>query len=134
MQLVLRQVDISSNGKFFVELVLNPNIDTTAVWENVGGTSLAQYATLGDTSELSGGEVIFAFYSDNGVNQYSLAAVKEISNSILGGGTDNFSATVAPDPTGVFPDGPEVLAIRATCIAGQRRNIDARFSWTEAQA
>ena len=28
MQLVLRQVDISSNGKFYVELVLNPNIDT----------------------------------------------------------------------------------------------------------
>ena len=134
MQLLLRQVDISSNGKFFVELVLNPNIDISATWLNVGGTSLAQYAVLNNNSSLVGGETIFGFYSDNGVNQYSLKDVKEIANSILGGGTSNFSATTAPNPTGVFPDGPEVLAIRASNLTNNTRNIDARFSWTEAQA
>tara|TARA_B100000035_G_scaffold153127_1_gene130434 strand:- start:259 stop:1644 length:1386 start_codon:yes stop_codon:yes gene_type:complete len=134
MQLVLRQVDISSNGKFFVELVLNPNIDISANWIPVGGTSLAQYAVLDNNSSLVGGETIFAFYSDNGVNQYSLKDVKEISNSILGGGFSNFAATSAPNPTGVFPDGPEVLAIRARNLTGGSKNIDARFSWTEAQA
>ena len=134
MQLVLRQVDISSNGKFFVELVLNPNIDISANWIPVGGTSLAQYAVLDNNSSLIGGETIFAFYSDNGVNQYSLKDVKEISNSILGGGFSNFAATSAPNPTGVFPDGPEVLAIRARNLTGGNKNIDARFSWTEAQA
>ena len=134
MQLLLRQVDISSNGKFFVELVLNPNIDISATWLNVGGTSLAQYAVLNNNSSLVGGEVIFGFYSDNGVNQYSLKDVKEIANSILGGGTSNFAATTPPNPTGVFPDGPEVLAIRARNLTNNTRNIDARFSWTEAQA
>ena len=134
MQLVLRQVDISSNGKFFVELVLNPGIDTTANWIDVGGTSLAQYAILDNNSQLVGGETIFGFYSDNGVNQYSLADVKEISNSILGGGGTQFLQTTPPNPTGVFPDGPEVLAIRARNLTGGSKNIDARFSWTEAQA
>ena len=134
MQLLLRQVDISSNGKFFVELVLNPNIDTTANWLNVGGTSLAQYAVLATGSSLVGGEVVYAFYSDNGVDSYDLSAVKELSNSILGGGTDQFAQTTPPNPTGVFPDGPEVLAIRATNLTTGNRAIDARLSWTEAQA
>jgi len=134
MQLLLRQVDISSNGKFYVELVLNPNIDTSANWINVGGTSLAQYAALNPNAELIGGEVIFAFYSDNGVNQYSLKEVKELSNCILGGGTTNYASTTAPNPSGIFPDGPEVLAVRCTNIAGSNKKFDARLSWTEAQA
>ena len=134
MQLLLRQVDISSNGKFYVELVLNPNIDISANWIDVGGTSLAQYAALNPNAELIGGEVIFSFFSDNGVNQYSLREVKELSNSILGGGTSNYASTTAPDPTGIFPDGPEVLAVRCTNIAGNQKKIDARLSWTEAQA
>jgi len=134
MQLLLRQVDISSNGKFFVELVLNPNIDTQGFWVDVGGTSLAQFAILDPNAELIGGEVIFSFYSDNGVNQYDLSDVKEISNSILGGGTTNYVVSTAPNPTGVFPDGPEVLAVRCTNIAGENKKFDARLSWTEAQA
>ena len=134
MQLLLRQVDISSNGKFFVELVLNPNIDTTATWQNVGGTSLAQFAVLANNSQLIGGEVVYAFYSDNGVNSYDLSAVKEISNCILGGGGTQLLATTPPNPTGVFPDGPEVLAVRARNLTNNTKNIDARLSWQEAQA
>ncbi len=134
MQLVLRQVDISSNGKFFVELVLNPVTSVTTNWINVGGTSLAQYAILGTQTELSGGEVIFGFYSDNGVSSYDLSEVKEISNSILGGGSDQYLNTTSPNPTGIFPDGPEVLAIRVRNLTNGNKNIDARFSWKEAQA
>ena len=51
MQLVLRQVDISATGKFFVELVLNPVPDTNNTWEPVGGTSLAQYAVLSSATD-----------------------------------------------------------------------------------
>ena len=143
MQLVLRTAEVSSNGAFFVELVLNPNITNSVTWENVGGTSLAQYADLTQgasiiTNELVGGEVIYGFYADSGVADYDLGRVKEISNSILGGGGDSLSATTAPDPTGVFPDGPEVLAVKVTNIGGgrgsNRRAIDFRISWTEAQA
>ncbi len=143
MQLVLRTAEVSSNGAFFVELVLNPNITNSVNWENVGGTSLAQYADLTQgasiiTNELVGGEVIYGFYADAGVADYSLERVKEISNSILGGGTDQLAATSPPNPTGVFPDGPEVLAVKVTNIGGgrgsNRRAIDFRISWTEAQA
>ena len=134
MQLVLSQVDISSNGKFFVELVLNPVPDIQGIWIPVGGTSIAQYAIMNVNTQLVGGEVIFGFYSDNGVNQYSLDEVKELSNSILGGGSNNFDTSTGANPTGIFPDGPEVLAIRATNITNGTKGIDARFSWKEAQA
>ena len=143
MQLVLRTAEVSSNGAFFVELVLNPNITNSIDWENVGGTSLAQYADLTAgasiiTNELVGGEVIYGFYADSGVADYDLGRVKEISNSILGGGGDQLAATTAPNPTGTFPDGPEVLAVKVTNIGGgrgsNRRAIDFRISWTEAQA
>ena len=134
MQLVLSQVDISSNGKFFVELVLNPVPDIQGIWIPVGGTSIAQYAIMNVNTQLVGGEVIFGFYSDNGVNQYSLDEVKELSNSILGGGSANYDTSTGANPTGIFPDGPEVLAIRATNITNQQKFIDARFSWKEAQA
>ena len=146
MQLVLRSAEISTNGALFVELLLNPVISSTVSWENVGGTSLAQYANLGTlvnaqgnlNGELIGGEVIFGFYADSGVAAYDLSQVKEISNSILGGGSDNYENSTAPNPTGIFPDGPEVLAIQVTNIAGgrgsNRRAADVRISWTEAQA
>jgi len=145
MQLVLRTAEVSANGAFFVELILNPNITTSVTWENVGGTSLAQYADLASVqsggvvnNSLVGGEVIYGFYADAGVADYDLGRVKEISNSILGGGTSQFSATTPPNPSGVFPDGPEVLAVQVTNIGGgrgsNRRAIDFRISWTEAQA
>ena len=134
MQLILSQVDISSNGKFFVELVLNPVPDIQGIWIPVGGTSIAQYAIMNTNTQLLGGEVIFGFYSDNGVNQYSLDEVKELSNSILGGGSNNYDTSSGANPTGIFPDGPEVLAIRATNITNSQKGIDARFSWKEAQA
>ena len=134
MQLVLRAVDISSTGKFFCELVLNPIPDANNTWLNVAGTSLAQYSVLSTNTDLIGGEVIYGFYVDTGVQAYDLSDVKEISNCILGGGTSNYDSTTSPNPTGIFPDGPEVLAVRVTNIAGGNRTVDARFSWTEAQA
>ena len=146
MQLVLNSCEISTNGALFVELLLNPRISSKVDWLNVGGTSLAQYAnltTLVDGSgringELIGGEVIFGFYADTGVAAYNLSQVKELSNSILGGGSDQYESSTPPNPSGIFPDGPEVLAIQITNIAGgrgsNRRAADVRISWTEAQA
>ena len=156
MQLVLQGAEVSANGSLFVEVVLNPSIEaennagfTGIQWENVGGTSLAQYAKLtdiqftdGNKTNLDGifvgGEVIFGFYAGDGVASYDLSQVKEISNSILGGGTGNMNKIVGANPTGMFPDGPEVLGIQVTNIGGgkgaNRRAADVRVSWTEAQA
>jgi hypothetical protein len=134
MQLILRAVDVATSGKFFVEIVLNARPNANNNWTNVGGTSLAQYSILSDSTELLGGEVIYGFYADSGVNSYDLSIVKEISNSILGGGGTSYSTSTPPNATGIFPDGPEVIAIRATNIDSNNKNIDARISWTEAQA
>jgi len=144
MQLVMQDCQIVSDGIFFVELVLNPTVTIQATWEPVGGTSLAQYAVLNDNCELENGEVIYAFYAGDagsfgaGVSVVPLDDVKEISNSILGGGGENLIVASGANPTGVFPDGPEVLAVRVTNIAGgfgnQSRTADFKFSWTEAQA
>ena len=156
MQLVLRAAEVSTNGSLFVEIILNPSITaennagfTGIQWRDVGGTSLAQYARLTDIlftsgsttsldGRLEGGEVIYGFYAGDGVASYDLSRVKEISNSILGGGTENMNKVIGANPTGMFPDGPEVLAIQVTNIAGgrgsNRRAADVRISWTEAQA
>ena len=141
MQLVLRSMDVLSEGQFFVELVLNPIPTSTVDWLPVGGTSLAQYSNMNGQSNVDfiGGEVIYGFYAggaqDNAVPEsYSLSDVKEISNSILGGGTDNYENTSSPNPSGIFPDGPEVVGIRVTNIGSSSAKIDARISWTEAQA
>ena len=141
MQLVLRSMDVLSEGQFFVELVLNPIPTSTVDWLPVGGTSLAQFSNMNGQSNVDfiGGEVIYGFYAggaqDNAVPEsYSLSDVKEISNSILGGGTEDYQNTTAPDPTGIYPDGPEVVGIRVTNIGSSSAKIDARISWTEAQA
>ena len=141
MQLVLRSMDVLSEGQFFVELVLNPIPTSTVDWLPVGGTSLAQFSNMNGQSNVDfiGGEVIYGFYAggaeDNAVPEsYSLSDVKEISNSILGGGTEDYENTTAPNPSGIFPDGPEVVGIRVTNIGSTSAKIDARISWTEAQA
>ncbi|QPB08402.1 virion structural protein [Synechococcus phage S-H9-2] len=142
MQLVMDGVSVSASKTFFIEILLNPTISSAATWLDVGGTSLAQYAILGTNSELVGGEVIFGFYAEGSslgaATNYDLSKVKEISNSILGGGGSTLPVASGANPTGVFPDGPEVLAVRATCLGGgfgqQGGSIDTRFSWTEAQA
>ena len=141
MQLVLRSMDVLSEGQFFVELVLNPIPTATVPWLPVGGTSLAEYSNMNGQSNIDfiGGEVIYGFYaggSDGNAipESYSLSDVKEISNSILGGGTENYEYTTAPNPSGIFPDGPEIVGIRVTNIGSSSAKIDARISWTEAQA
>jgi hypothetical protein len=156
MQLVLNSCEVNSEGEFFVELVLNPRVSFDATWigmneqggklDGAGGTSLAQFCDFTTQglqggkigAQVFGGEVIYGFYAGAGVSSYDLSKVKEISNSILGGGTDVFSSAQPPNPNGMFPDGPEVLAFRVKNItvgSGQNdKAIDIRISWTEAQA
>jgi hypothetical protein len=58
-----------------------------------------------------------------------LTQVRDLGNSILGGGINN---TVPTTQTGLYPDGPDVLYVVATTTAAA--NIQARLSWKEAQA
>lgn len=134
MQLVLRQMDVFSNGSFLITMVLN-GITNSALpnWSAVGGSSLAQYIfhTVGTT--ISGGETVFGFYLNNSgatqgsSTQQDLSLVRDLGTSILSGGSA--SANI-----GIYPDGPDVITIVAQNLTGSSGNLQARLSWTEAQA
>jgi hypothetical protein len=146
MQVNLVQCEVLTNGSFLVTLVLNGNIapnttsGSTGSMSNyqriaAGTSSLAQIADHTGNVIVTGGENIFGFYAVNaaGSTNYSiidgdLTKVRELGNSILGGGL-----TYVPN-VNVYPDGPDVLTVVAQNIGTTYANIQARLSWTEAQA
>jgi len=131
MQLTLRSMDTYTTGNAFkIELILNgrPSSGTFAA---VGGSSLAQVAYHAANTTISGGESIYGFFTNQtGATSQDLNQVRDIGNSILGGGT---SLTVPPNTFGLYPDGPDVVTVVATALGGPN-TINARLSWTEAQA
>ena len=135
MQLVLRSMGAYSTGTsmtLLISLRLNSRV-SGGTFASVGGSSLAQvaYHTSGQT--VSGGEQIFAFFTTTpGVTGQDLSAVRDIGNSILGGGTTTAAPTTANN---LYPDGPDIITICATNVTAVTTNsINARISWTEAQA
>jgi hypothetical protein len=82
---------------------------------------------------ISGGETMFSFFvSSNTVSTQDLTKVRDIGNSILGGGTSNTCPTTAVN---LYPDGPDIITLCATNVTAVTTNsINARISWTEAQA
>jgi hypothetical protein len=135
MQLTLRSMGCQTTGTnmvFLITLRLNGRV-SAGTFASVGGSSLAQVAYHASGTTISGGENVFAFYTNTpGVTAQDLSAVRDIGNSILGGGTSNTCPTNALN---VYPDGPDILTICATNITAVGTNsINARISWTEAQA
>ena len=141
MQLQLVSLGVLVNGSFLINLVLNgtvsSNTGTLGTWQQtaVGTSSLAQIADHAGTCSITGGENIYGFYAVNsaGAGTYSvqtgeLSALREMGNSILGGGYSNTPGT------GIYPDGPDVVTIIATNIGSATANVQTRLSWTEAQA
>ena len=149
MQLRLRQMDVLSlvagtagnPGAFLVELILNPKFNTSAgnSWENVGGSSLSQVCYHAANTTLSGGEPIFSFFvstqsGEASVVQQDLGLVRDLGNSILGGGTTNVGSTTELN---VYPDGPDIVTIAIRNLSGAgvtTATVNGRLSWTEAQA
>jgi hypothetical protein len=140
MQLVLRALDITTRAatsNLLVTAVLNgvPTNISGAVWRNViqGSTtefnsSLSQIADYsGGSATVSGGEVTGGFFV-NSTTSIALTTVRDLGNSILGGGTSSPSANI-------YPDGPDVLTIAVTNLASTgSQDVFGRLSWTEAQA
>jgi len=140
MQLTLRQMDVVATGSaaiFRVELILNGRLGGTGAgaFAAAGGSSLAQVAThsTSGATTINGGESILSFFVYTpSVVQQDLILVRDLGNSILGGGT---STTVPTSTTNLFPDGPDVVTIKVTNVSAVTTNtIAARISWTEAQA
>ena len=132
MQLTLRQMDCYAvSTAFRIEVVLNGRI-SGGTWQAAGGSSLAQVAlhTAGQT--IAGGENIFGFFTNaNGATTQEMTLVRDIGNSALGGGN---TLNCPTGTSNVFPDGPDIITICATNVTSTSGSINARISWTEAQA
>jgi len=135
MQLTLRQMDIINTGTtgaaVRVELVLNGRVQTNSTFGGIGGSSLAQISFHPAGTTITGGETIFSFFAAAGVTQQDLSLVRDLGSSILGGGT---TLNVPTGYQNLYPDGPDILTVRATSVSALAQTLNARFSWTEAQA
>jgi hypothetical protein len=141
MQLTLKDMAVLTNGSYLVTLVLNGTVaagsGSIGSFSNVavGTSSLAQIADHTGNCSISGGETVFGFYAVNSaggtnqsINEADLGKVRDLGNSIWGGGVNNTPGT------GIYPDGPDVITIVAKNIGSGTTNIQARINWTEAQA
>lgn len=154
MQLTLNGLGIYSQGQFLVEGILNPQTITgggltlPTNWESVpvGSGSLAQVvyfdgtffynATASSaTGGFTGGDRIFAAYTDNGggnnfsATRIELESVRDLGTSILSG--NGLAANISPS----YPTGPDILLISVRNLESTgNKNIACRLSWTEAQA
>jgi len=135
MQMILRQLDLLSGGQFLMEILLNASTaNATPQWASVGGSSLVQYINHSADTRIDGGEVIYGFFTNSSggttnltTTSVELNLVRDLGNSILGGGT--------LDPNrGFFPDGPDIITICARNVGTGAASIFSRLSWTEAQA
>lgn len=140
MQLTLRALDITTstaNANLLVQAFLNATPSTSTNWTNAVGnvsgrinSSLAQIAdySSGGSTTVSGGEVTAGFFVGTGANSIDLSQVRDLGNSILGGGG-------ATANTQIYPDGPDTLTIVVTNLSiTAPANVFGRLSWTEAQA
>jgi hypothetical protein len=139
MQLQLVELGIVSAGTFLIQLILNGYCTSfSGAWTgpaigNAYTSSLAQVAANTTTSAtITGGEsVAAAFTNSSGQTTLDLSGVRDLGNSILGGGN---TSAVPTGQAGQYPDGPDILYVVATNTAGTATNILARLSWKEAQA
>jgi hypothetical protein len=139
MQLQLVELGIVSAGTFLIQLILNGYCTsfsgswTGPAFGNAYTSSLAQVAAnTTTTATITGGEsVAAAFTNSSGQTTLDLSGVRDLGNSILGGGN---TFAVPTGQAGQYPDGPDILYVVATNTAGTATNILARLSWKEAQA
>jgi hypothetical protein len=130
MQLTLREIGLISSGNVLISLVLNGRV-SAGTYTAAGGSSLAQVCIHTATTTVTGGETIYSFFNGNGVVTRELNLVRDLGNSILGGGT---SLTAPTTVANIYPDGPDIVTIVARNVSAAAVTVNARISWTEAQA
>jgi hypothetical protein len=141
MQLQLDSLGVVTTGNtYLINLILNGyatgslsgSFTSPIQLANGITSSLAQIAINTNSVSVFGGEsVAAAFCQANSVTTLDLSNVRDLGNSILGGGTSN---TVPTSAAGFYPDGPDILYIVAQAISATGGTILARLSWKEAQA
>lgn len=141
MQLQLDSLGIVTTGNtYLINLVLNGYASGAMSGSFVSPiqltngitSSLAQIAINTNAVTVTGGESVAAAYcAANNVTTLDLSGVRDLGNSILGGGTSN---TVPTSQAGFYPDGPDILYVVAQAVSATGGTILARLSWKEAQA
>jgi hypothetical protein len=141
MQLELDSLGLYTTGTgYLINLVLNGFASGAfsggfvAPVQQAGGitSSLAQIALNTNAVTVTGGESVFASYTNtSGATTLDLSQVRDLGNSILGGGTTN---TIPTSQAGFYPDGPDILYVVAVPLSATSSTIQARIGWKEAQA
>ena len=141
MQLQLDSLGLYTTGTgYLINLVLNGYASgafsgafQTPVQQAGGITSsLAQVALNTNAVTVTGGESVYAGYTNpTGATTLDLSGVRDLGNSILGGGTSN---TIPTSQAGFYPDGPDILYVVAVPLSNTSSTILARIGWKEAQA
>jgi hypothetical protein len=144
MQLQLFELGLITDGPVLVNLILNGITTgtysgsfispvTLGLATGAYTSSLAQVAqNTTNTVTLVGGEsVAAAFTNTTGQTTLDLTGVRDLGNSILGGGTTN---TLPTTQQGVYPDGPDILYVCVAPLTARATTVYGRLSWKEAQA
>jgi hypothetical protein len=141
MQLQLQTLGISIStvtGSVATNILVRANLNgtpsTATTWSNAVGndasvvnSSLAQIADYaGGGTTIAGGETVAGFFV-NATDRLDVTSVRDLGNSILGGGGTTVNSQI-------YPDGPDILTITATNLSPITLNLVGRVSWTEAQA
>lgn len=134
MQLIPKELGVTirgTSGAVLVTAVLNGTPSTATAWssEGIADSSLAQIANYaGGSTTTSAGEVVAGFFTGAGAQTLDLSTLRDLGNSILGGGGANAN-------TQIYPDGPDVLTINVTNLESSNAiAVLGRLTWTEAQA
>jgi hypothetical protein len=133
MQLILRALDITTsttNANLLITAVLNGTPTVGATWTKPATvtSSLSQVADYGGiSSSINGGETTGGFFLRGNASSIDLTTVRDLGNSVLGGGE-------ATSSSGIYPDGPDTLHVVVRNLGSFSVQVFARLSWTEAQA
>jgi hypothetical protein len=141
MQLQLTELGLYTTGTgYLINLILNGYASgatsgsfVSPIQQANGITSsFSQVALNTNAVRVASGESVAAAYTQtSGATTLDLTKVRDLGNSILGGGT---SSSVPTAQSGFYPDGPDILYVVATPLTSTSSTILARLSWTEAQA
>jgi len=147
MQLTLKSVGVitsTPDSNLLVTAILNGVPTTATPWTNIiknstilTNSSLSQIAdysvpelegsSVGNETIIIGGEITGGFYVQ-GTSSIDLQDVRDLGNSVLGGGENTADKNV-------YPDGPDVLSIVVTNLSEDTDvKVLGRLSWAEAQA
>jgi hypothetical protein len=139
MQLTLRTLGVTTRtatSNMLVTAILNGVPTGSTNWTNavrnspvLTNSSLAQVADYQGSATptiVLGGEATGGFYVE-GTGSIDLNTVRDLGNSILGGGGSTTS-------TNIYPDGPDVLTIVVTNVSSSAIDVLGRLGWSEAQA